>query len=275
MVKPLNLMLHCGSSVVDREQVDAVETPQATDRWCPIPHKALVDMLEHRLDNYGLRAVQSAHALYKDGARYFGMFQVEPIGGDGTPEESSQDFSMVFGLRNAHDKSFAAGLCLGSGVFVCDNLAFSAEVVIGRRHTVHIMRDLPRLVSTAVGQLFQARTDQAHRLEAYKQTEITDDQAAKLLLDAMDAKAINTTRVPKVWEQWKTPAHPEFAQDKTAWRLLNGFTEVLKDSSLVDLPPRTTRLHGLLDAMCGLHTGNLRESIGDTIEGRVVDATLN
>jgi hypothetical protein len=252
MTKRLSLVLHCGANLAAREQVEQVVSPEPTDTWHPIPHRSLIDMVHDGLPKHGLRIVNESHALYKGGDRYFGLFQVDAaIGGDGTPNEAAQDFGLVFGLRNSHDKTFPAGLALGSGVFVCDNLAFSAEVVICRRHTKHIMRDLPTLVAAAVGKLVQASVDQSQRLEIYKNTELSNEGAAELLLNAMDAGAINTTRVPKVWEQWKTPNHPEFAE-RNVWRFFNGVTEVLKDSSLTELPNRTTRLHGLLDARCGL-----------------------
>lgn len=271
MTKKLNLILHCGASAADRQQVENAPTPASTDTWHPIPHHSLINMLRVRLPTYGMKIVEEAHGLYKDALRYFGMFQVV------SEDEDNSDFSMVFGLRNSHDKSFPAGLCLGSGVFVCDNLAFSAEVVLGRRHTKNIMRDLPLLVDSAVGKLVEARTTQANRLELYKNTELGDDQAAKLLLDAMDAKAINTTRVPKVWDQWKTPSHPEFAKDKTAWRLFNAFTEVYKETSLTDLPTRSTRLHGLLDSTCGVITGNdVKDGIIDAVQdANMEDVILN
>jgi hypothetical protein len=34
--------------------------------------------------------------------------------------------------------------------------------------------------------------------------------------------------LPDVIRQWRNPSHPEF-QERTAWSLLNAFTEVLKD----------------------------------------------
>lgn len=248
-MKKLNLMLHCGSNVATREAVESAPTPDATDTWHPIPHRNLIDMLRERLPNYGLEIVQEAHGMYKGGDRYFGMFQV--AGGDGGA--LADDFGLVFGLRNSHDKSFPAGLCLGSGVFVCDNLSFSAEIVIGRRHTKNIMRDLPNLVTMAVGKLMQARIDQTRRLEVYKETDLSDRGAHDLIIQAMRAGAINTTRVPKVVEQWHKPAHKEFDK-RNVWSLFNGFTEVYKSTSLVKLPTKTTRLHGILDAACGLVT---------------------
>lgn len=261
MTNRLNLMLHCGAAQSSREAVNEVVTPAPEEKWHPIPHQSLIDLLLDRLPEYGMQVVQEAHGLTKEGDRYFGMFQVAPIGGDGDDSTKlAEDYGLVFGLRNSHDKSFSAGLCLGSGVFVCDNLAFSAEIVVGRKHTTHIMRDLPLLVSNAVGKLVDARVLQDQRIEAYKGTEISNEMADHLVCDAFRAGAIKKTSIADVLHQWDTPAHPEF-NDRTAWSLFNGFTEVYKGSngkskalSVTNMTQRTTRLHGIMDAACGLLT---------------------
>jgi len=67
--------------------------------------------------------------------------------------ESDEDCCWVLGLRNSHDKTFPAGITAGASVSVCDNLSFSGEVKLARKHTTHITRDLPRLVQSAVGKL--------------------------------------------------------------------------------------------------------------------------
>ena len=46
---------------------------------------------------------------------------------------------------------------VGAAVFVCDNLSFSGDVKLARRHTAHVERDLPQLVSRAVGRLAELR----------------------------------------------------------------------------------------------------------------------
>src|SRR5262249_51585397 len=84
----------------------------------------------------GLHVVQEGHGLWRDGQRYFGLMEVR----NGS---NADDFGLVVGLRNSHDKSFPAALALGSRVFVCDNLAFSGEVKLSRKHTTYIWRDLP------------------------------------------------------------------------------------------------------------------------------------
>jgi hypothetical protein len=56
-----------------------------------------------------------AHGLTRDGRRYFGLLQVA----NGT---NPDDFGLVVGVRNSHDRSFPASLVLGAACFVCDNL---------------------------------------------------------------------------------------------------------------------------------------------------------
>ena len=51
--------------------------------------------------------------------------------------QQTEDYAYVLGLRNSHDKRFPAGLAVGASVFVCDNLSFSGEIKIGRKHTRH------------------------------------------------------------------------------------------------------------------------------------------
>ena len=70
---------------------------------------------------------------------------------------NAADHSLVVGLRNSHDHSFCLGVSLGSRVFVCDNLAFSGEVRVARKHTNRIAFDLPKLVNGAVGLLGDIR----------------------------------------------------------------------------------------------------------------------
>jgi len=242
-MKALNLILHKGGVKIDREQVNAVSTPKATDTWHPIPHRRFVDGVIESLDRSGLHVVTEAHALARDGARYFGMFQLKN-------GNNPADYSLVVGLRNSHDKSFPAGLVVGSGVFVCDNLAFSGEIEIGRKHTTHIERDLPQLIQSAVGRVGALRVHQDNRIEAYKQAKISDAKAHDIVIQALDTRIAPVTYIPDILKEWRTPRHAEFAQVKNGWRLFNAFTEILKESNVFDRPRATQALHGLMDTAC-------------------------
>ena len=245
-----NLILHCGAAKVERAQLTRIVTPEGDRTWCPIPHETLVSEVTSALTRANMRIVTEAHGLSADGARYFGLLQV-------ANDEQQGDYSYVLGLRNSHDKRFPAGLVVGSSVFVCDNLSFSGEIKIARKHTRFIVRDLPGLVSGAVGQLGERWHAQAERINAYRSHELTDVQAHDLVIRALDNRAITVTQVPTILDEWRTPRHPEFAADgKTAWRFFNAVTEAAKGSGLWALPQRTQALHGLLDGEVGLFTNN-------------------
>lgn len=259
----LNLCLHCGGQEVDFDDVLAVETPDATDTWHPVSHELLIDQVTGSMESAGLRVVDSVHGLWKDGDRYFGLMQVA----NGVEHE---DYSLVVGLRNSHDKSFPAAIALGSGVFVCDNLAFSGEVKLARRHTKYIERDLPQVVADAIARLGQLRITQEERIEAYKATDIDDVAAHDFVIRSIDGKVIGPTRVKSVLNEWRKPQHDEF-EPRTAWSLFNAFTEAMKprrregnrdNNNLITLPASTQRLHGLMDAQCGLIVGPTDEVRG-------------
>jgi hypothetical protein len=210
----------------------------------PIPHDRLLEGVQATLERSGLRVVTEAHGLTRDGNRYFGLLQV-------ANGHADKDFGLVVGLRNSHDKSFPAGLVIGAAVFVCDNLSFSGEVQLSRKHTAHVERDLPSLIERAVGRLGDLRRTQDQRFDAYKQSELEDGDAHDLVIQALDARVLPVTCIPQVLQEWRQPRHPEFRDGKTGWRLFNAFTEALK-GNLDALPRRTQALHGLLDAACGL-----------------------
>jgi hypothetical protein len=258
-----NLILHCGSAKVEREQLALVKTPEATDTWQPIGHLDLLSQVERALGSSSLQIVSQAHGLSKDGARYFGLLQIakqdsveriskgQKLGFDSLTVQS--EYGYVLGLRNSHDKRFPAGLVLGSSIFVCDNLSFSGEVSVTRKHTTFINRDLPGLTARAIGQLGAKWHDQEVRFDAYKKHEISNPQAHDILIRALDCRAVTATQIPHILKEWRHPRHAEFAKDGlTAWRLFNAVTEVGKDAGVWSLPSRTIAFHGLLDQECGL-----------------------
>lgn len=239
-----NLILHCGAQAVNREQLLEVQTPRAEGRWQPIAHHELVDLVERTIESKGSRIVERADALSPNGARYFGLMQVAE------PDAPEGEFGHVVGIRNSHDKTFPAGLCCGAALFVCDNLSFSGEVVLARRHTVNIWRDLPQMAARAVGKLGDLRLQHEQRVDGYKNHTLTDTEAHDILVRALDARAITATKLPKMLAEYRAPRHPEF-QDRNAWSLYNAFTEISK-GSLLQLPNRSEAMHGVLDVHCGL-----------------------
>ena len=238
-----NLLLHCGARAVERQAVISVPTPPPTESWTPIPHIELVSHIETTIRSNGLTVGTQAHSLTHDGMRYFGLMEIRR-------QQPDHDYCWVLGLRNSHDKTFPAGIVAGSSVFCCDNLAFSGEVKLARKHTRHIIRDLPHLVQAAVGRLMDRWTHQDDRIANYKLTDLDDSTAHDLVVRAFDVGVCCNRHIPSVLKEWREPLHVAF-QERNVWSLFNAFTETLK-GNLIELPRRTEALHGLLDNHVGL-----------------------
>jgi len=166
-------------------------------------------------------------------------------------DAETEDYCWVLGLRNSHDKTFPAGVTAGAQVFVCDNLSFTGEVKLARKHTRFIGRDLPLLVERAIGQLLNKWHDQSVRFSAYKESAITDGSAHDLIVRAVDVGICSNRMIPEILKWWRRPAHEEF-RARCIWSLFNSFTEAMKQGNLAELPKRTEALHGLLDSHVGL-----------------------
>lgn len=238
-----NLVLHCGARAAQRQEIINVPTPRPTQSWTPIPHIDLVSHVETTIRSNGLIVGTQAHSLTHDGMRYFGLMEIQR-------RDSHQDYCWVLGLRNSHDKTFPAGVVAGASCFVCDNLSFSGEVKLARKHTRFIMRDLPQLVQSAVGKLMERWHHQDERIGSYKLTDLDDRTAHDLVVRAFDVGVCCNRHIPLVLHEWRQPRHEEFAS-RNVWSLFNAFTESLK-GNLIDLPRRTEALHGLLDTHVGL-----------------------
>src|SRR5206468_11736825 len=80
-------------------------------------------------------------AVQRDGARLFAVLDLSI--------ESSEESCAAMGIRTANDRSMALEIAVGVKVFVCDNLAFSGDLIaLRRKHTAKfdLNADLSRAV---------------------------------------------------------------------------------------------------------------------------------
>lgn len=249
------LMLHCGSQLRTREEVFAIPAPPATATYAPLPYESFIVRIEKQLAVEGIKIAEERLALSKNGQRLFGLLELR------MPEFAQTDYGCVLGLRTSYDRSFANGLCIGATVFVCDNLSFRGEVTFERKHTARMLRDLSWMISETVSTLPMRFVAQSVTFEAYKRREFGDMEAHDIAIRLWDAGALGALEIPRLIKEWREPRHPEFALTKSAWRLFNAATEVIK-GDLWRLPARTRTLHTILDEACGLRqTGNGTASV--------------
>ena len=249
----LDLKVMCGKKYT-LEEVRSVPTPQPTESWRPIAHATLVDEFRGQAERAGLKVLGEYHTLARpatkgkdDGQRYFGLFQVKGI----NRASDREDIGTVIGLRNSHDKAFAAAICAGDAPVVCTNLIFSNEIVLGRKHTTNILADLPNVISRALGQLGSHWKRQDARIDAYRNRNLRDAEAHDLVIRAFRNGALPKTKIADVVSQWHDPEHDAF-EDRNGWSLYNAFTNVYR-GNLAALNARSDALHGVLDLAFGLN----------------------
>ena len=239
-----NLVLHKGAVRVTDAELLAAPTPEPTRSHVPIAHAVFVDNVLDALKSYeyGVKSVE--HGIGHQGARYFGVIELESDRNDG---------GLVVGLRNSHDKTFPASMVAGSKVFVCDNLAFSGEVSMKRKHTTNILRDLPYVMGRMMGDMADMFRRQEQRYDAYRTSALSHDRARALLVEMVKRGAIGATHLPAVLGHWEKPPHAEF-EEQNLWRLFNAVTEVAKGWSGIQTMKRTQVLHGICDCEADLAT---------------------
>lgn len=232
------LMLHAGAKPVDYQALSQLPIPLATPTHVPIPHSAVVDMVKYSLGFYGHEIVSEDYGVTPDGARFFGVLSLKSEYGD---------YTDTVGLRNSHDKRFPIGISFGSRVFVCDNLAFSGDHVIKRKHTANAKRELPGLVAEVVEPLKIQRQDQARVFTTYRETGLTDVQVHHGVIQLYKKGVINLQRIEDVLEAYEHPPHDWGGE--TAWRLFNATTFALT-GRVAENPASTRQLHNVIDAIC-------------------------
>jgi len=234
----MSLILHAGANPVDYQSLRALATPVATATHVPIPHHSVVDMVKYSLGFFGHELMEETYGVTPDGDKFFGVLSLRsPYG----------DYCDQVGLRNSHNKTFPISIAIGSRVFVCDNLAFSAEHVIKRRHTQNAKRDLPGLVAEVIEPLGEARKAQALTYERYKALPLPDMMMNDAIMQMYRKGVINLTRIGDVVDAYDNPPHDW--GDHSPWRLFNAATFALT-GKVAENPNGTKVLHDVIDGIC-------------------------
>jgi hypothetical protein len=270
-MRKANMMIHKGGNIVDREVVRRAYTPGETRgkdlvkfqreiSHQPISHIFCLEQTESFLENAGYQIIKEEHALAIQDEknpelfnRYFGLLQLRH------QDSNNENFDLVVGVRNSHDKKFPWGLVIGASVFICDNLSFIGEVKVMRKHTANILKDLEGKIAMAIAQLSQLRNHQNNRIEAYQQFQLSNMEFNNFVINSLKVGAITSTQIPKVLNEWDNKDHTQF-QERNLWRAFNHVTEVSKGVNIFDYPIRSTKLHGLCDAMTNMNTRDVLEA---------------
>lgn len=220
------LMLHAGGREVTLEELAAVPVPEPTSRWYPIGHATVIETVTRQLEIVGLTIERTSYGLSKDDGRMFATFD---LGMEIVP-----GVTLAAGVRNSIDKSFPLGFCAGNRVCVCDNLAFSAELMVRRKHTRFGHDRFKADITDTVGRLAAFRAAEVERIVRMQGLTLTDTEAESFMLRAYEHDFIQARYMQKLIEAWREPAFEGELAERTAWSLFNCFTLVMADRQVVN-----------------------------------------
>lgn len=212
------LVNHCGARQVNAAELATIEPPAPTRTWFPLAHRAVLDSVCDSLEGAGFAISRSRLSVSHGAARFFGTLDLTTSIVEGV--------SLAVGIRNSNDQSFPIGFCCGQRVFVCDNLAFTSEIVVSKKHTRFGQERYLEGLARAVESLDQYKSSAAGWIEQMQDRRLNDDKANSLLLQAYERKIVGLRLLPLVVEEWRRPTREEY-QPRTAYSLFNCFTEVL------------------------------------------------
>jgi len=112
-------------------------------------------------------------------------------------------------------------------LFVCDNFAFSSEVVITKRHTQFGNDRYQEGVAAAIERLNEYRELETQRILTLQSTALPDASAESVVLRAWEKGIVGTRLLRPLLDEWRKPSFDEF-NDRTAWSMLAAFTHIVK-----------------------------------------------
>lgn len=220
------LIAHVDTNLVTRAQLAALPPVMATDTFKPVAHIELVETLEKALNRRDILVKREQFAVNKSGAKLFGTLDLSLNGVAGT--------CASLGIRTANDKSMSIQIIAGMRIFVCDNMCFNGDTVcVNRKHTSGL--DLFEELDEAVSNYEQHYHILKLEIGSLKSLPLADDQVKNIIYDLFAQEAMPIRFFRDVAQEYFVPRHEDFSP-RTAWSLLNAFTEVAKQM------PMSTRI---------------------------------
>jgi len=203
---------------VSREELNQIEAPPPSQTWYPVRHSTVVESVSDLLQAGGFQIQKATYALSRQDARMFATLDLATSLCPGV--------SLAVGLRNSTDQSFPLGFCAGSRVFICDNLAFRADLLVARKHTRFGQDRFREAIAQAVGSLGQFQQVEGDRIRRFQELTLSHERAESLILRSFERGFVSYRSLPSVIQEWRQPSH-DYGSEPSLWRLFNAWTTVL------------------------------------------------
>lgn len=232
---PAQLIAHCGTQKISREELARIAAPQATKTHQPIAH---IDVANAVIETLGFRKiamVRDEYAVSRDGMKMFGVMDLEE-------EFCGCRFSI--GLRNSNDKSMRLSLTIGYRVMVCDNMSFRGDFTpVLAKHSASM--NLIDLVSIGVDKMQRNFEPLRTMVDFWQSTPISDNEARLAIYGAFVDKKLQAPA------KLLSHVHQLYFGDERfpagrIWRLANAFTSAFKELDPIPQFQATAKVGGFL-----------------------------
>ncbi|MEP2445789.1 MAG: DUF932 domain-containing protein [Balneola sp.] len=236
------LLTQCGAERCSLEQLLTIPDPPKTRTYTPLPHYDFaVNVLTIASEILkGYRFDGDAYAVNSNGDKMFGVITYRKI-----HQSPDEDLKLAIGLRNSHDRSFSAGLTIGSTVLVCDNMVFSGDITVMRRHQGEDMHE--DLQDQIISAIYRSQHNMSHiveDVELMKQVPLTLEQKYQYMGMLTGKGILSPSQSSAAFKELWEPSHDEFTID-SLWSAYNCATEALKSSPVHQIVQRHSGLHQL------------------------------
>ena len=233
------LLAHCGSSKITREELKVISTPAGSPTHQPIPHCEIVGALAETLSFRQISVVREEYAVSGDGMKMFGVLDLE------TTFDACR---FAIGIRNSNDKSMRLALTVGYRVFVCDNMAFAGDFTpVLAKHSKHL--NLVDILAVGVDRMQRNFEPMQKQVEVWKGTRLADESAKLVIYKAFVEGELDVPKhlARRVHDLYFNPTVDEFAP-RTTWSLSNAFTSAFKALDPIPQFKATAKLASFLEA---------------------------
>jgi len=244
------LMETPSSGACSREEAFALDLiPEPTKTYQPFSNEELLLMINQVATMHGMELSNERLGMDHKGMRFFGIYNVEGF------DFFGGQIRLTIGFCNSYNRSMSGRMCIGGDVLVCSNSCLYAYTdketgvkgMAMAEHRPGIHDGLFQKIEAS----FDGIEDFLHKQEMFyshlANCPLTQKEAYHIIIKAAQANVVNKTRILRVAEEWgwqeRGPEndieaeernwHPAF-KPRTAYSLLNAFTEVHKDQMKIN-----------------------------------------
>lgn len=231
------LMVHAGTIRVSEEDVYRVPDVDRTETWNPVPHRQILDAYGEVMDKNNIKVLNKEYSLSTDGLNMFGIWQLD---------KGTNEIGWTVGIRNSMCKHFSFATCAGSKVFLCDNLAISADgQVVYRKHTGKLsVMELKLILENKLGIMEQYIEKFVEWHKDLHDFALTEQQIEHITFEMFRQKVMPIT---KFHDYIDLVQGADAKYEPTLYGIHGGATELMKGTSLFNVMEKNSKLNAFLE----------------------------